>query len=134
MTQTMLMYCQKAKAQPKPAAKKAAAAPKPATTKMLQTTLKSKKPAASKKRPKPESEDEDTGSDPSLHNDSLLSNTPPSAKKQKQAPVPKKKTAKPLREVENGALGFDGAEEPKAKKGSKSTDTYQKVTSSPCGL
>lgn len=106
---------------------------------MSQTILKAKSDA-SKKRPKPDSENEDSEEeDPSLHDDSLLSNTPPSAKKQKKAPGPKKIGAKPLREVENEAIReaidasmvFDGADdEPQAKpkKGSKSTETYQKLT------
>lgn len=97
---------------------------------MSQTTLKPKaKPAASKKRAKPDTEDE--GSEPEgplLNDDSLLSATPPSAKKQKKAPAPKKTAARPLQEVENEAMGYDGAEDPKSKKGSKSTETYQKVS------
>lgn len=95
---------------------------------MAQTTLKPKKAPTSKKRPKPDSEDEDPDPEPSMHDDSLLSATPPSAKKQKKAPAPKKKATKPLQEVENEAMGFDGAEDSKPKKGSKSTETYQKVT------
>lgn len=95
---------------------------------MAQTTLKPKKSAPSKKRPKPETEDEDSASEPAVHDDSILSNTPPSAKKQKKAPLMKKTAAKPLHEVENEAISFDGAEESKPKKGSKSTETYQKVT------
>ncbi|KAL8851969.1 MAG: hypothetical protein Q9221_003180 [Calogaya cf. arnoldii] len=117
------------KAKPKAAPKKAAAAPKAASTKLSQTTLKPKKPAASKKRPKPDSEDEDsTPERDSKHDDSILSATPPSAKKQKKAPAPKKKAAKPLQEVENEAMGFDGVDDPKPKKESKSTETYQKLT------
>lgn len=96
---------------------------------MSQTTLKPKKPAAPKKRPKPDTEDEDSASErPSLHDDSLLSATPPSAKKQKKAPVARKKATKPLQEVQNEAMAFDGADDPKPKKGLKSTETYQKVT------
>ena len=99
---------------------------------MSQTTLK-----PTKKRPKPDTEDEDSEGEPSLHDDSLLSNTPPSAKRPKKASGPKKMGAKPLREVENEAIAeaidasmiLDGADEPKAKKGSKSTETYQKVSS-----
>ncbi len=99
---------------------------------MSQTTLK-----PTKKRPKPDTEDEDSEGDPSLHDDSLLSNTPPSAKRPKKASAPKKMGAKPLREVENEAIAeaidasmmMDGVDEPKAKKGSKSTETYQKVSS-----
>lgn len=122
----------KAKTDPKPkAAAKKAAAPGAAPKKMSQTTLKS-----TKKRPKPDTEDDDSEGDPSLHDDSLLSNTPPSAKRPKKAPGPKKMGAKPLREVENEAIAeaidasmmMDGVDEPKAKKGSKSTETYQKVS------
>lgn len=102
---------------------------------MAQTTLK-----PTKKRPKPDTEDEDSEGDPSLHDDSLLSNTPPSAKRPKKAPGSKKMGAKPLREVENEAIAqaidasmmVDGVDEPKAKKGSKSTETYQKVRSFDC--
>ncbi|KAI4171577.1 MAG: hypothetical protein LQ343_004169 [Gyalolechia ehrenbergii] len=115
------------KAKPKPAPKKAAAT-KATPPKMAQTTLKPKKAPTSKKRPKPDSEDEDPDPEPSMHDDSLLSATPPSAKKQKKAPAPKKKATKPLQEVENEAMGFDGAEDSKPKKGSKSTETYQKLT------
>lgn len=122
---------QKAAARPKPAPKKAAAATKATLPKMSQTTLKPKKPSASKKRPKPDSEDEDSDLEPSVHGDSPLSATPPSAKKQKKAPAPKKKAAKPLQEVQNEAVSFDGAEDSKPQKGSKSTETYQKVKS-PC--
>ncbi|KAL8673642.1 MAG: hypothetical protein Q9168_001948 [Polycauliona sp. 1 TL-2023] len=121
----------KAKPAPKAAPKKAAGAPKAVAPKMSQTTLKPKKPAPSKKRAKPDTEDEDDALDhDSPHDDSLLSATPPSAKKQKKAPAPKKKAAKPLQEVENEAMGFDGTDEPEAKpkKESKSTDTYQKLT------
>ncbi|KAL9038724.1 MAG: hypothetical protein Q9180_002959 [Flavoplaca navasiana] len=117
------------KAKPKPAPKKSAVAPKVAATKMAQTTLKPKKPSASKKRPKPDTEDEDSAPEHnSLHDDSILSVTPPSAKKQKKAPGQKKKAAKPLQEVENEAMGFDGVEDPKPKKNTKSTETYQKLT------
>ncbi|KAK4695791.1 DNA topoisomerase II, partial [Lecanoromycetidae sp. Uapishka_2] len=127
-----------AKPAPKVASKKTAA-PKAVPKKMSQTTLKAK-PAASKKRPKPDSENDDSDDEnPSLHDNSLLSNTPPSSKKQKKAPRAKKMGAKPLREVENEAIReaidasmvFDGADdEPdaKPKKGSKATETYQKLT------
>lgn len=99
---------------------------------MSQTTLK-----PTKKRQKPDTEDEDPESEPSLHDNSQLSNTPPSAKRPKKASGPKKIGAKPLREVENDAIAeaidaslvMDGVDEPKAKKGSKSTETYQKVSS-----
>ena len=129
----------KAKAAPKPKAVTSKPAPKkPAASKpgprKTQTTLKTKS-AASKKRPKPDTEDENEDSDPIPGDDTLLSNTPPSAKKQKKAPVPKKIGAKPLREIENDAIAeaievsmLDGADDPKPKKGSKATEQYQKLT------
>ena len=70
----------------------------------------------------------------SLNDDSLLSNTPPSAKKQKKAPArAPKANAKPLVEVENESFTVDGAangKPPSAKKAKKggSTDQYQKLT------
>ena len=99
---------------------------------MSQTTLKAK--PATKKRPKPDSEneeeDDDTGSD-----NSILSTTPPKAKKLKKGPAPKKIAARPLQEIENEAMNgaieasimVDGSSDVKPKKGSKSTDQYQKV-------
>ncbi|KAL9015708.1 MAG: hypothetical protein Q9185_006903 [Variospora sp. 1 TL-2023] len=114
----------KSKAAPKKASKAAKAAP----SKKAQTTLKPKKSAPSKKRPMPETEDDESGSEPAIHDVSVLSNTPPSAKKQKKKHLTQKTAAKPLQEVENEAMGFDGAEEAKPKKGAKSTETYQKLT------
>ena len=121
-----------AKRGPKPGTKRAPkdkAAPK----KMAQTTLKAK--PATKKRPKPDTEDEDD-EDPSLHDDSLLSATPPSAKKRKKGPGPMKMGAKPLREIENEAISeaidasmmLDGAVDSKPKKAKKATEQYQKVS------
>jgi len=97
---------------------------------MSQTTLTAKpKFTAPKKRPKPDTEDED--SDPardSPHDDSVLSTTPPSAKKQKKAPAPKKSAMSVLKEVENEAMSYDGGTEPKGKKSTgKASDQYQKV-------
>ena len=121
----------KAKAAPKAAPKKAEAAPKAASKKESQTTLTLKaKPAASKKRPKPDTEDESEDSGPKIgsqHDDSLLSVTPPSTKKQKKAPAPKKSGGKPFQELENESMGLDGANEPASKKGASSSDAYQKV-------
>lgn len=114
---------------PKPGTKRA---PKDPSKKPTQTALKPKD--APKKRKKVDTEDEDNDSDePSLHNDSVLSTTPPSAKKQKT--VPKKTSGKPLREIENEAIAeaidasmmLDGSPDEKPKKGSKSTEQYQKV-------
>ncbi|KAL8842895.1 MAG: hypothetical protein Q9170_000299 [Blastenia crenularia] len=113
---------------PKSAPKKAAAALKTASLKMPQQMSLKPKPTASRKRPKPETEDEESDPEPSLHDDTILSNTPPSAKKLKKAPVPKKKSTKPLQESQNEAMGLDGTDEAKPKKGSKSTETYQKLT------
>ncbi len=129
----------------KPAAKKPAApkvpkapkepkAPKAGTKKMVQTTLKAAKaPAktASKKRPKPDSDDEAPPSDiESMHDDaSLLSNTPPSSKKQKKAPAVKKGGGKPLQDIANESMNLDGPSDPKPKgKKKDATDQYQKLT------
>ncbi len=93
---------------------------------MTQTSLKPKA-TASKKRAKSESENEDSGPESgSINDDSLLSNTPPSSKKQKKNPAPKKAAGKPLRPVENEGTGLDGTTEPKPK---KESDQYQKVGS-----
>ncbi|KAK5108149.1 DNA topoisomerase 2 [Meristemomyces frigidus] len=125
----------KSKAAAKAPAKKAAAAPKPkAATK--QTTLKTTKAVPKpKKRAKPDSDDEnsDVEMDHDMNDDSLLSNTPPSAKKQKKAPAARARAAsKPLMEVENESFAMDGAtdEKPKAKPQKKGTSTeqYQKLT------
>ena len=83
------------------------------------------KVAASKKR-KQDAEDGDSPSEgPSIHDDSLLSVTPPGAKKQKKGPAPKKSSGKPLQEIENEAMASTSPS--KAKKSSKATDQYQKV-------
>ncbi|KAI6716591.1 hypothetical protein JHW43_000850 [Diplocarpon mali] len=136
------------KPKPKVAPKKAAAltapkAPKEPKAKappkkMVQTTLKKapKAPAkpASKKRPKPDSDDEDPPSDlePTHNGASLLSNTPPSSKKQKKAPV-KKGGGKPLQDIANDSmvLDDDGDEpgpKPKPKGKKDATDQYQRLT------
>ena len=98
--------------------------------KPAQTTLKAVKAGsgAPKKRAKPDTEDEDSASEVgSLHDDTLLSATPPSAKKQKKDLVPKKKAGKPLQTLANEAIGFDGVAEPKSKKGGNA-EQYQKVS------
>ena len=63
----------------------------------------------------------------SLHDDTLLSNTPPVAKKQKKAPAAKSGSV-PLAELENESHAVDGAAEPKAAKKKGATDQYQKLT------
>ena len=123
-----------AAAAPKTTVKKALKAaekvPKAAPKKLSQTTLNTKaKSGPSKKRPKPDTEDEASASDQdSLDHGSHLSNTPPNAKKLKKAsaPKPKKSAMTALQEIENEA--FDGEDAPKSKKSSKATDQYQKVS------
>jgi len=120
----------KAKAVPKKAAAatKPKAAPKAAPKKATQTTLKT---IATKKRAKPDSEDEEnTDQD----DDSLLSKqsgTPPNAKKQKVAPV-KKSSGKPLGQIDNESYDVDSVAEGRpasAKKNKTGTEQYQKVRS-----
>lgn len=82
----------------------------------------------SKKRAKPESEEEESQSDlEEFGNGSLLSNTPPSAKKQKKGPVKKAGTSKPLHDIENESMSLD---EPLKKGTSKksATEQYQKLS------
>lgn len=101
---------------------------------------------AARKRVLPES-DEDASNPPdraSLHDDSLLSITPPSAKKQKRADAPKKvagarKAAdKPLQDLENDQSIMDDVvltqTEGKPKMGKAAEVQYQKVSSSRSGL
>ena len=99
--------------------------------KMLQSTLKSKaKPATSNKRCKPDAEDEEPSSESisQLDDGSILSTTPPIAKRQKRAPTAKKAGVKPLQEIENDVVMYDGAkDESEPKKASEATDQYQKV-------
>ena len=112
----------KAKAAPKA---KAPAKPKAAPKKLTQTTLSSK--LTGKKRAKPESDDD------SVADISILSNTPPSAKKQKKSTgAAKKSSGKPLNEIENDSMQIDSPEPARASTatGSKKTteETYQKLT------
>lgn len=96
---------------------------------MVQTTLKAK--PASKKRPKPESDDEDNllSDLDMMHNGSSLSNTPPSSKKQKKAPGPKMGGAKPLADIANESImSMDGPAESKPSKKKTATERYQKLT------
>lgn len=126
----------KAKPGPKAGAKKAAAPKaakepkaKAAPKKTTQTTLKK---AVPKKRAKPESDDENESPENSLldGDDSMLSGTPPSAKKQKKAPV--KKSGKALVENTNDAMNFDGSPDAKPRtitqSNKTSTERYQKLT------
>lgn len=94
------------------------------------------KSAASKKRAKPESDEEnsdiDLGDHNSDHDASLLSNTPPSSKKLKKNPAPKKSSGKPLQSIENEsfAAAADEEEAPKAKKAApaNASQKYQKIS------
>nr|POE53574.1 dna topoisomerase 2 [Quercus suber] len=112
------------KAPTKKAPAKSKAAPK-------QTTLKVAK-TAPKKRAKPESDVENSDVDLDAVGDaSLLSNTPPSAKRQKKAPAPKKAASKPLAENMNESFNMDVSEDllPKPQKQKTSaTDQYQRLT------
>lgn len=114
----------KPKAAPKATKAKAPAKTKAAPKKLTQTTLTSK--AATKKRPKPESDEDNSDLDVSG-----LSNTPPSAKKQKKsASASKKSSGKPLNEIENDSMQLDSPEPPRPAAGSKKSaeETYQKLT------
>ncbi|KAK3324678.1 DNA topoisomerase [Cercophora scortea] len=115
----------KSKAKPKAPAKKPAAKRATAKPTMKQAKLTDLKVTASKKRPKPESDDEGSVMGGNDDDDaSMLSHTPPSAKKQKKAPA-KKSSGKPLAEIENDSVQ-DGPADSKTKK--SATDTYQKLT------
>ncbi|KAK5017589.1 DNA topoisomerase 2 [Cryomyces antarcticus] len=120
----------KPKAAPKKAASVTAPKAKAAPKKTIQTNLKSTKSAALKKRPKPDSDEENSDLVVnSLNDDSLLSNTPPSAKKQKKVPAATKASGKPLQAVENESFGVDGTMEvPRPKKNASATEQYQKLT------
>ncbi|KAB8234302.1 DNA topoisomerase 2 [Aspergillus alliaceus] len=110
---------------PKPKAKaapKKAAAPK----KTAQTTLTGKatgKGAASKKRAKPDSDDDMSDNNQS-GDDSVLSHTPP--KKAKKAPAAKKGGSKPLADMENESFTNDGGDA--APKKADASEKYQKLT------
>ncbi|PNY26140.1 DNA topoisomerase 2 [Tolypocladium capitatum] len=104
-----------------PEMKAKSTASRPTVKKMAESTLKSK-PAA-KKRPKPDS---DGDGEDSMGESSGFSHTPPSAKKQKKAPAPKKPAGKPLAELENDSMVIDAPAKPKSSK--TATETYQKLT------
>ena len=114
----------KAKAAPKkPAAKDAA----PKAKKLTQTTTKPKaKATAPKKRKKVDSEDEDDEPSierASLHDDTLLSMTPPSGKKEKAPAKKKAKGKEPLALLENDATMDDKPIIPK-----NASEKYQMVS------
>jgi len=113
----------------KPVAKKIPKV-KPVTNKLTQTTLITK--AATKKRAAVRDDENTEPDNHNINDDSLLSNTPPSAKRQKQAPTTKTSIGKPFKPIENESFGLDGAgdEKPKTKKGGASSEQYQKVQES----
>lgn len=104
------------KAKPKAAPKKAAA--RPPVKKMVQTTLKTK--SAPRKRPTPESDDDD------ISIASGFSNTPPKAKKQKKEPAISKSSGAPLEELENDSMVIDSPAKPGKKK--TATEMYTKLS------
>lgn len=121
------LFSQKPKAKAPP--KKAAA--KPAAKKAVGTTLKAKGKAAPKKKAKADSDDE--MSDVHMSDDdadSLLSQTPPKAKK---AAATKRAGSKPLADVENESFGGDATSEAPKEKGSAS-EKYQKVSCARDGI
>lgn len=108
-------------------AKKAAAVKTAAPKKMTQTTLKPKT-AATKKRPKPVYSEDDEGDDDegdAAEDNTNLSRTPPSAKKQKTATGWKKGGGKPLQELDND---MDGQLDGPSKSKKNTSDQYQKLT------
>ncbi|CAK7264475.1 DNA topoisomerase 2 [Sporothrix epigloea] len=127
----------KAKSNAKKAAAPKAAAPKK-TAKAVQTKTAAR-PAATKKRAKPTSDDEDDASDNDFGHDSVgdLSQTPPSASKTKKPPAKKPKSAgKPLAEIPNDSVAiFDAADNdddaPSASQANTkktASEMYQKLT------
>jgi DNA topoisomerase-2 len=119
------------KAKPKTAAKKAPAkkATKAAPKKMVQTTLKPTKPKTTKKTKRGSDHDsEDPASDIDMQDASILSNTPPHAKKQKINDSGKS-SGHPLQDIANDSMNVDSASDPKPVPQRKdATDQYQKLT------
>lgn len=104
------------------AASKALSKPKAAPKKLSQTTLKTKV-VPSKRKQTANSDDE---TEQNLDG-SVLSNTPPSTKKQKKAPAAKEMAGKPLEDIENESMILDAPVETKSKSNT-ATDRYQKLT------
>jgi DNA topoisomerase-2 len=76
----------------------------------------------------PDSDDEDPPSDIESTGDiSMLSNTPPEAKKQKTRPT-KKPAGQPLQDIANESINLDGRAETKQPKSKSATEKYQKLT------
>jgi DNA topoisomerase-2 len=86
---------------------------------------------ASKKRAKPDSEDEDEASsriNNAFEDESLLSSTPPKFKKPKPNPAPKAGKRKSLGDMVNEALAVEEPQDGKPKKGKRISEQYQKLT------
>jgi DNA topoisomerase-2 len=85
------------------------------------------KPKASAKRAK-QDENSNVDEPDSLHDDSLLANTPP--KKTKKAPAVAKKRGKPLQENPNDSFDFrdDEAPTPKGKAPANASEKYQMIS------
>ncbi|QIW97661.1 hypothetical protein AMS68_003179 [Peltaster fructicola] len=122
--------------EPKPVAKpkakakalpKKATAPKPKPTKAATTTKAAPKP---KKSAKAVSDDENSDGDDAAHDDSLLSNTPPTKKPKKAAQPKQKAGSAPLAEIHNESFAMeDGANTPPiTKKKGNASDQYEKLT------
>lgn len=125
------MIKQKGNATTKPSPNKAVilktskVAPKKTVQTTLKTTLKTTKTIL-QKRPKPGSDNEDSSSGLDSAGDvSLLSNTPPSSKKQKKRPA-KKLGREPLQDIANESIDIDGPTNTNSKK--SASDHYQKLT------
>lgn len=93
------------------------------------------KPAAGKKRAKPESDEENSDLDldhNSDHDASLLSNTPPSSKRLKKNPAPKNSSGKPLQTIENESFAAADEEEAPKPNGKAApagaSQKYQKIS------
>ncbi|KAL9109718.1 MAG: hypothetical protein Q9227_005587 [Pyrenula ochraceoflavens] len=114
----------------KPKAKttvKKTSAPKKMTQSTLKTTSKPKA-AVNKKRAKPDSENEASDSDDQpLHDESVLEDTPPKAKKAKTGVPVKQSHSGPLAEKVNQEISKD-PNSPKPKKGKRVSEQYQKLT------
>lgn len=102
--------------------------PKPA--KRLAQALDKPSKAGQKKRQKPDSdmENSDIDSDPiDSANGSILSLTPPSAKKQKKAAPPKRAAGKPLEPMCNESYIVQNVSGSKAAKNVSASEQYQRV-------
>ncbi|KAI9672891.1 MAG: DNA topoisomerase 2 [Trizodia sp. TS-e1964] len=103
--------------------KRTANAAKATATKKTTSMIAKPKATVSKKRPKPDTEDEETANN-SSDNKSVMSSTPPGAKKPKKATATKKVGTKPLQ----NDIGFDETAKPKPRKSIGASENYQKLS------